>query len=214
MDVLESGCLKMHEVVIFFDRLAQFFLGIATVEAAQGVSDRLEVHLAHAVALIARRCQKVHHRRRVYGLGEAVVEAAGVVRVLPCQDASPRRDANRRWSVGAAEPHPLTAQSIHGRSANVAIVGRMHGIGALLVRKNEEDVRLWHRPLITAQGNEASLARTRAAIMSLAGADVPTSRATTGTMPFMASISVRRPARTSSSIDGRVSGIFPPNDVR
>ncbi len=45
------------------------------------------------------------------------------------------------------------------------------------------------------QANAASFAFTNATITSLVGACVPTSRATTGTIPLMAAISERLPAR-------------------
>src|SRR5581483_8661182 len=54
-------------------------------------------------------------------------------------------------------------------------------------------------------------ALTSALIVSFTGAERPTSRAAGGIAPLITSISQGRPARTSSSIDGRAPGIASPN---
>ena len=61
------------------------------------------------------------------------------------------------------------------------------------------------------QRHRGCFALTSAATVSFVGASSPTSRATPGTAPLRTSISQRRPARRSRSIEGRAFGIRSPN---
>ena len=83
--------------------------------------------------------------------------------------------------------------------------------GAVAVARHDLRVRgcaVVHGP--GSGPNVRSFALTIAVTTSLYGAAVPTSRATTGTMPLMASISEGRFARWSWSTEGRLFGILPP----
>ena len=110
---------------------------VEALQAARGV----DVHLAHRLGVIARRCEGSGQGRRIIPRhAVAIADAAVVPLVQPGQQRGTGRNTARHRGVGVAEAHAIGRQHVEVGRLDDGMPGRAEAIGAPLVDDDQEDV--------------------------------------------------------------------------
>ena len=115
-----------------------------TYESAPDTPMIVEIHgpAGHQMSALSESVEVGRH-------SDGVGQVRG--RIAPGQQGDPGRRANRRRAVGAVEMYPLPTQTIEMRRVDRAEPLQSKMIEALLVGRDEEDVRTGHGEIESGQ---------------------------------------------------------------
>ena len=98
------------------------------------------VPLAEERRLVSRALEELREEHETGADGIVVVHHAMRMRVKPGEDARATRRAQRRGDEGVPAMHPTARESVQMRRLQIRMPHEGHGIVAMVVRKDEEDV--------------------------------------------------------------------------